>query len=274
MTQAVCREIRQAQKIFTPFLIRSENQKNLPKKSVNKDIEIRRVPYNFMYLYVILFLLMEKTKKCIKPFLIGLTGQSCAGKNEAAFILQKHGFFCIDADTISRDIFFNYEKKIFSLFQSDAEKKKIRIDCGAEKEKKIDKKNFALLVFSDPLLLKKHEDFLLPKIETEINKRIDAAFAENPMRPILLNAPILHKTSLIKKCKLILYIKAPLLIRIKRAKKRDGLPLKNILARFSKQKRFFSQYFFLNADIVVVKNFGSIAKLEKKLLQKLTEKGF
>ncbi|UTC61438.1 dephospho-CoA kinase [Treponema sp. OMZ 787] len=205
-----------------------------------------------------------------QPILIGLSGPSCSGKNTASSILEEYGFYCIDADAVSRKAFSEHEKEIFNLFQAEAEK----LGIDLKKEKGIDKKAFALLVFSDEALLKKHEDFILPIIEEKIWEEIKKAFAEKPERPILLNAPTLHKTSLIKKCSFILYIDAPFILRLIRAKKRDRLPFKNIRLRFSKQKEFFSQYLFLNADTVVVKNSWSPAKLKDKLLQEVKKRGF
>ena len=205
-----------------------------------------------------------------EPILIGLSGPSCSGKNTASAILEDYGFYCIDADAVSRKVFAEHEKEILNLFQADAEKRGINL----KNKEGIDKKAFALLVFSDEELLKKHEAFILPIIEEKIWEEIKRAFTEKPERPILLNAPTLHKTSLIKKCFLILYIDAPFILRIIRAKKRDRLPLKNIRLRFSKQKKFFSQYFFLNADTIVVKNFWSSASLKRKLLQEVQKRGF
>ena len=205
-----------------------------------------------------------------EPILIGLSGPSCSGKNTASAILQDYGFYCIDADAVSRKVFTEHEKEILNLFQAEAEKRCINL----KNEKGIDKKAFALLVFSDEELLKKHEDFILPIIEEKIWEEIKMAFTEKPDSPILLNAPTLHKTSLIKKCLFILYIDAPFILRLIRAKKRDRLPLKNIWLRFSRQKKFFSQYFFLNADTIVVKNFWSSASLKRKLLQEVQKRGF
>ena len=205
-----------------------------------------------------------------EPILIGLSGPSCSGKNTASAILQDYGFYCIDADAVSRKVFTEHEKEILNLFQAEAKKRGINL----KNKKGIDKKAFALLVFSDEELLKKHEAFILPIIEEKIWGEIKMAFTEKPERPILLNAPTLHKTSLIKKCLFILYIDAPFILRLIRAKKRDRLPLKNIWLRFSKQKKFFSQYFFLNADTIVVKNFWSSASLKRKLLQEVQKRGF
>lgn len=206
----------------------------------------------------------------LEPILIGISGPSCSGKNTASAILQDYGFYCIDADAVSRKVFTEHEKEILNLFQAEAEKRGINL----KNKKGIDKKAFALLVFSDEELLKKHEAFILPIIEEKIWEEIKMAFTEKPERPILLNAPTLHKTSLIKKCLFILYIDAPFILRLIRAKKRDRLPLKNIWLRFSKQKKFFSQYFFLNADTIVVKNFWSSASLKRKLLQEVQKRGF
>lgn len=206
----------------------------------------------------------------LEPILIGLSGPSCSGKNTASAILQDYGFYCIDADAVSRKVFTEHEKEILNLFQAETEKRGINF----KNEKGIDKKAFALLVFSDEELLKKHEAFILPIIEEKIWEEIKMAFTEKPERPILLNAPTLHKTNLIKKCLFILYIDAPFILRLIRAKKRDRLPLKNIWLRFSKQKKFFSQYFFLNADTIVVKNFWSSASLKRKLLQEVQKRGF
>lgn len=212
---------------------------------------------------------MEESKTKT-PFLIGLSGQSCAGKNEATLILKQQGIFCIDADEISRRVFSENESQLFYLFHNEAKERGFDICLKIESEKpRINKKNFALFVFSDSTILKRHEAFILPKIENKIEEKIKKAFIENPNRPILINAPTLHKTSFLKKCKFIIYITAPILIRIFRAKKRDHLPLKNILARFSRQCEFFSQYFFKDADTIIVKNFGSLERLKKTLLKEL-----
>ena len=152
----------------------------------------------------------------------------------------------------------------------------IKAKLLSEEEGKIkaDKKEFALMIFSQKKLLQKLENFILPKIAGQIHTEIQKQFAVNPKTPIVLNAPTLHKTDLIKHCNFIFYVKAPKIIRIIRALKRDKIGLKKILARFSKQKDFFSQYFFLNADTIVVKNFWSSASLKRKLLQEVQKRGF
>ena len=50
----------------------------------------------------------------LEPILIGISGPSCSGKNTASAILQDYGFYCIDADAVSRKVFTEHEKEIFS----------------------------------------------------------------------------------------------------------------------------------------------------------------
>ncbi|EGC77378.1 dephospho-CoA kinase [Treponema denticola F0402] len=197
-----------------------------------------------------------------EPILIGLSGPSCSGKNTASTILQDYGFYCIDADAVSRKVFTEHEKEILNLFQAEAEKRGINL----KNEKGIDKKAFALLVFSDEELLKKHEAFILPIIEEKIWEEIKRAFTEKPERPILLNAPTLHKTSLIKKCLFILYIDAPFILRLIRAKKRDRLPLKNIWLRFSKTKEILFSILFFKCRYNSSKELLVFCKFKKKTI--------
>ncbi len=211
-----------------------------------------------------------------KLILIGLAGQSCSGKNTASEILSKAGYHCIDADALSSKVFLKTEKAILALFSEDAKKKGINLkrenspDGSATSSSKIiNKKNLALLLFSDDELLKKHEAFIMPKIEAQMQEEIDKLFKISPEKPIILNAPTLHKTRFAKECKFILFIKSPFLLRLLRARRRDRLPIKNILARFSQQKDFFTQLISLNADMVIVRNFILRSRFKSRILKEI-----
>ena len=68
-----------------------------------------------------------------------------------------------------------------------------------------------------------------------------------------------NKCDCFKRLDAVIVIRAPLLVRLWRAKKRDHLSLAQLLRRFAAQKSSFSQYFRKNADIrvIVLDNFGS-----------------
>ena len=203
--------------------------------------------------------------------LIGLAGQSCAGKNIVADLLAEKGYAVIDADKVAHAVLQEQGEAIIERFAAHAEKRGLRL---RGQDGLLDRKVLSVLLFSEPALLAEHEAFILPKIEERIRILIADALLEQPNRPIILNAPTLHKTSLTPECSFILYIKAPFFIRLIRGKRRDNISLCRLIARFLQQRDFFPQYLLQNADIVSVVNAGSVQALRKKIEHILREKGF
>lgn len=204
-------------------------------------------------------------------YLIGLAGQSCSGKNVVADILQQRGFLVIDADAVSRTVLRRHTTELISRYRSAAAHKGIMLqtDTGA-----LNTRALGQLLFADTELLAAHEAYILPKIEQAIQQLIDAQTAEPLLRPIVLNAPTLHKTCFLHRCRFILYIESPYLIRFFRCIKRDNLSCKEIFFRFLQQKNFLSQYLVRNADdIIRIKNRGSVKMLERIISRVLMEKG-
>ena len=206
-----------------------------------------------------------------KNNLIGLAGQSCAGKNVVADFLAGKGFYVIAADVVAHQVLSEEQNTLVTLFEGNAEKKGLKL---RQQDGQLDRKVLSALLFDDPALLAMHEAFILPKIEQRIRNLIRNAESEAPARPIVLNAPTLHKTHLVPECSFILYITAPFLLRLIRAKKRDKRPLRQLIARFMQQRKFFTQYLAQNADIVSVRNTHSVYSLRNKIEQVLRKKGF
>ncbi|MEL3906453.1 MAG: dephospho-CoA kinase [Treponema sp.] len=205
------------------------------------------------------------------PYLIGLAGQSGAGKNAAARFLAEKGFNIIDADDLTHRVLQEQQGDLISRYAADAARKGLSL---AASDGSLDRKALGALLFSDSTLLAAHEAFILPKIEAEIRRLIRGLLETAPDVPIVLNAPTLHKTSLAAECRFILYIHAPFLIRFIRCKKRDKVSVYRIALRFLQQKHFLSQYLLQNADIVRVKNAGTLHSLKGKIDRILQEKGF
>ena len=203
--------------------------------------------------------------------LIGLAGQSCAGKNIVADFLEEKGYAVIDADKVAHAVLQEQSEAVIARFSPHAETRGLQLR-GANGL--LDRSTLSVLLFSEPALLAEHESFILPKIEERIRSLIKTALSEEPDRPVVLNAPTLHKISLTSECSFILYIKAPFFIRLIRGKKRDTIPLCRLIARFVQQKDFFAQYLSQNADIVSVVNARSVQSLRKKIERVLREKGF
>ena len=203
--------------------------------------------------------------------LIGLAGQSCAGKNIVADFLEEKGYAVIDADKVAHTILQEQSEAVITRFSPHAEKRGLHL---RGQDGLLDRRALSVLLFSEPALLAEHEAFILPKIEVRIRSLIKTALTEQPNRPIVLNAPTLHKTTLTPECSFILYIKAPFFIRLIRGRKRDKISFCRLIARFLQQKDFFTQYLLQNADIVNVVNARSVHSLRKKIEQVLCEKGF
>ena len=194
--------------------------------------------------------------------LIGLVGKSCAGKNEAGKILEKYGWHVIDADAISRSVFSENVEEIHSLFIIEANKRGVKIE---NEDGSLNKKKLSSFLFKHKELLKKMEDFVLPKIVKKIEKEIDYIIENNAKPRIVLNAPTLHKTTLLERCSYIIYIKSNFFIRLFRAIKRDGFLPINICRRFLNQNDFFTQYIGRKSDILAIANDFGLKKLEKAI---------
>ena len=210
-------------------------------------------------------------------FVIGLTGKMAAGKNFvtdtlshlADSLFQENGkTLCIDADKLVHQVLESEScrKKILETFSPIAEQMGIEI-LGSDGQ--INRRELAKIVFSSKENLDKQENIIHPEVEGILQKLIK----ENPDKIIIVNATVLYKIPLAKTCDALIFVDCPTLTRFFRAKKRDGLPARQILERFRSQKHLFAKYKKLNADIYRVRNFGSKRTLEKqisKILESIT----
>ena len=180
-----------------------------------------------------------------------------AGKNAAAKLLEKRGWLCIDADTLVHEAIKSEADKIIRTFSQDAQKRGIDI---VRQDGSVDRRSLGKLVFSDASLLAKQEAIVYPAIEKCAMQKIDSHEAKN----IALNAAVLYKTpTLMRLCRAILYVEAPLLVRLLRAKKRDGDAVRAICKRFRAQRGLYRNYKQSGIPIVKVRNVSSLSALER-----------
>ena len=180
-----------------------------------------------------------------------------AGKNAAAKLLEKRGWLCIDADTLVHEAIESEADKIIRTFSQDAKKRSIDI---VRQDGSIDRRSLGKLVFSDASLLAKQEAIVYPAIEKCAMQKIDSHEAKN----IALNAAVLYKTpTLMRLCRAILYVEAPLLVRLLRAKKRDGDAVRAICKRFRAQRGLYRNYKQTGIPIVKLRNASSLSAFER-----------
>lgn len=193
-----------------------------------------------------------------KRLILAVTGSMAAGKNYVSNLLEKKGFLAIDADKCVHQAIEEAKNQILEAFLPIAKEKNIQIQ---NPDGTINRKNLGSILFSDEKLLQKQESIVHPKVNEIFNRFID----ENPDKNIVLNATVLYKTPVIKRCDAIIFVKAPIITRFFRAKRRDNLPSREIFKRFASQFKIFAKYKFLKSDIYIIWNIGKSNKLEKKL---------
>lgn len=187
-----------------------------------------------------------------------VTGPMAAGKNAASDILEKMGFACIDADKVGHQAVENARDIILQEFQERAEKEQLPL---LDNEGHINRRNLGALIFGNKDLVQIQEQIVYP----EINRILEEFIEEHKDSNVVINAAVLYKVPLINKMDLVIYVDAPAIMRFFRAKKRDGMTTRQILARFRSQKNLFAKYKFSSADIRRVRNTGSRKNLEKKI---------
>ncbi|MBO5482828.1 MAG: dephospho-CoA kinase [Spirochaetaceae bacterium] len=193
-----------------------------------------------------------------KRLILAVTGSMAAGKNYVSNLLEKKGFLAIDADKCVHQAIEEAKDQILEAFLPIAKEKNIQIQ---NPEGTINRKNLGSILFSDEKLLQKQESIVHPKVNEIFNRFID----ENPEKNIVLNATVLYKTPVINRCDAIIFVKAPIITRFFRTKRRDNLPSREIFKRFASQFKIFAKYKFLKSDIYSIWNIGKSNKLEKKL---------
>ena len=185
---------------------------------------------------------------------ICVAGPIAAGKNFVCSILEEQGFFCVDADLVIHQVIKEKEEEIFLQFKEEA------TAAGLELKKSdgsLDRRALGRLLFRRPEFLERQERIVYPEFEARVQKLIDS---ENS-RGLAINAALLYKTpSLLRQCKKIIYVDAPLFVRFWRIRRRDRLPPLQIIRRIKSQKGLLQEYKRFAADygieMVRVRNWG------------------
>lgn len=174
---------------------------------------------------------------------ICVAGPIAAGKNFVCSILEERGFFCLDADLVIHQVIKEKEEEIFLQFKEEAAAAGLELKMS---DGSLDRRALGELLFKNPNLLAKQESLVYPAFERRIQEMIDAnqkASQAQDAGGFAINATLLYKTpALLRQCKKIIYVDAPLLVRVWRSHRRDKMPLAQILRRMKAQKGLEGQY--------------------------------
>ena len=187
--------------------------------------------------------------------MLGLTGPYCAGKNVAAGEFERRRWEVIDVDRLGHYVVAESAERIIAEFGRQV----------ASEDGGIDRRALGSLVFADSRKLRKLEAIVHPEMRRRVAEQINGSTAPG----VCINAALLFPMELHRHCTAVIMVKAPLLMRMRRARQRDGLSLLQIAGRFLRQRQLFPKHLLRDVDIYSVKNSGSPKALETRVAELL-----
>ncbi|MBQ8595984.1 MAG: dephospho-CoA kinase [Oscillospiraceae bacterium] len=186
--------------------------------------------------------------------IIGLTGQTGAGKSSVREILQKKGAAVIDADTVAHDITDNNVNCIYDIVN--------RFSCLVLNEKgKINRKALGKRVFSDKKELLALNKIIFPYILEAIEHEVLGYIAKGAENIVIDGATVIE-SGCGKMCDVLVSVVAEEETRLTRIIKRDGITKADAERRVSAQKP--EEFYTENSDFVI-RNDSTPAELERSV---------
>lgn len=175
---------------------------------------------------------------------IGLTGQTGAGKSTVSKVFVQNGFRLIDADAISRHVVARGSHCLADLQECFT-------DAILTPDGELDRKVMASIAFSDHRKLEMLNTIMYPYIVGEILRMIQR-FSQQNHKLILLDAPTLFESRADDFCDLIISVVAKPELRMQRIMERDHISEKAAQQRMEMQ--LTEEFFRLHSDTVLENN--------------------
>jgi len=188
---------------------------------------------------------------------IAVTGTPGSGKSTVSALLEKHGFFLIDADAISRDVLAEdsaLSKKVLETFGDG-----IRDSSGINK---ISRAALAKLIFNDPVLKSKLEGLVHPEVARIAS--LKAEEAAKAKKPVVYDCPLLFETGLGECFKATLVVSTKREEAMKRFIKRTGGDESDFISRESSQLPLADK---LGEADYIIGNDGDLDTLEEAVVE-------
>ena len=194
---------------------------------------------------------------------VGLTGQTGAGKSTVSRIFADNGFAVINADIIARNVVEKGSKcleEIADFFGDEV----------ISEDSTLNRRALAAIVFSDKAKLETLNTIIYPYITGEILRRIREC-SENGKRLILLDAPTLFESRADDFCEIIISVLADADIRRSRIISRDGLTAEQAQKRMNSQ---LDEAFFETHSDYIIHNNGqleTVNEISKEVSDKIRD---
>lgn len=190
-----------------------------------------------------------------RAVIVGVTGQTGAGKSTICEMLKKYGYAVIDADKIAALITEKGSPVLSQLAMAFG-------PGTLNEDGTLNRKVLARRAFSDPSQTALLNSITHPEIVRLIMKKVNGEFW-NGYEAVLIDAPQLFESGLSDKCGFIISITAPEEIRLSRIMSRDGIDEENARLRMSAQH---DEAFFIENSDVVITNDGNDDRLREQIL--------
>ncbi len=187
----------------------------------------------------------------MKNIVLGLTGQTGAGKSTLCQYLQQKGCSIIDADQVARSVVEKGSACIADVI----------LEFGVEYltiDGNLNRRKLAECVFTDKAKLKKLNDIMFPYIVAKIKDIIEQSKEESE-GIIVLDAPTLFESGCDKFCDKVISVVADEASRCPRIMERDGLSEEEALHRIHAQH---NEEFYKERSWMVLKNNSDVAALQ------------
>ena len=171
--------------------------------------------------------------------IVGLTGQTGAGKTTISSIFEEKGFYVIDCDQVSRQVTKDGSDCCKALANHFPE--------HFRQGYSLDRQSMARDVFSSRERLELLNKLIYPFITEEINLRISQVSGR--CQYILLDAPTLFEARVDKLCCLTIAVVAAENIRLERIIRRDGLDPE--LAKKRSRSQHETEFFRQHCDYII-----------------------
>ncbi|MBQ3139348.1 MAG: dephospho-CoA kinase [Ruminococcus sp.] len=192
---------------------------------------------------------------------VGLTGQTGAGKSTVSKVFSDNGFAIINADLISRKVVEKGTKCLEEIV--DIFKAGILNSDGT-----LNRKALGNIVFTDKTKLEMLNTIIYPYITSEILNEIKH-LSDSGKKLVLLDAPTLFESHADDFCEIIISVLSDEEIREERIIKRDGLTKKQANDRMNSQ--LDAEYFASHSDYVIENNdtLESLSSISKEVSDKI-----
>lgn len=193
-----------------------------------------------------------------KIFVVGLTGQTGAGKSLVSKIVRSQGVEVIDCDLVSRDVVAG-EKQCLADLALEFSITILNVDGT------LNRKRLAGMVFGDPERLARLNELIFPYILAEVDRRV-RSLEKQGVELVLLDAPTLFESGADSTCDMVVSVIAPEALRLNRIVVRDHLSDDEARRRIASQ---FGDQFYASRSQVVITNDGAPEDLHVRTLEML-----